>query len=156
MRCEGYCDARIRAAWRAPIAGPGSVRRGDTCGTPPASTSWVRSFSNRREVAGQGEHHDRHPDLHARYLEKYGPDERYNYLRFLAGVSCPVLVTLGEKEVRDNMVIVDTNHRRAGQALELEVELISIRPRGEANGQRPVAAEYHADAAQAGSAACGR
>jgi len=45
------------------------------------------------------------------------------------------------QEVRDNMVIIDTNHRRAGQALELEVELISIRPRAEAEGQRPAAAE---------------
>jgi FKBP-type peptidyl-prolyl cis-trans isomerase 2 len=39
------------------------------------------------------------------------------------------------------MVIVDTNHRRAGQALELEVELISIRPRAAAEGQRPAAPE---------------
>jgi carbon storage regulator CsrA len=30
-------------------------------------------------------------------------------------------------EVRGKMVVVDTNHRRAGQALDLEVELISIR-----------------------------
>lgn len=29
-------------------------------------------------------------------------------------------------EVRGEMVVVDTNHRRAGQSLELEVELISI------------------------------
>jgi alpha-beta hydrolase superfamily lysophospholipase len=39
----------------------------------------------------------------AGYVEKYGPDERYNYLRFLAGVRCPVLITLGELEVADNM-----------------------------------------------------
>ena len=31
-------------------------------------------------------------------------------------------------EVRDQVVVVDTNHPRAGQALELEVELISIQP----------------------------
>jgi FKBP-type peptidyl-prolyl cis-trans isomerase 2 len=30
-------------------------------------------------------------------------------------------------EVRGQMVVVDTNHRRAGQALDLEVELIRIR-----------------------------
>jgi len=41
------------------------------------------------------------------------------------------------QEVRDDLVIVDTNHRRAGQALELEVELISIRPRGKGNGHHP-------------------
>jgi pimeloyl-ACP methyl ester carboxylesterase len=39
----------------------------------------------------------------AGYVEKYGPDERYNYLRFLAGVRCPVLVTLGGGEVENNM-----------------------------------------------------
>jgi FKBP-type peptidyl-prolyl cis-trans isomerase 2 len=31
-------------------------------------------------------------------------------------------------EVRGPMVVVDTNHPGAGQALELEVELISIQP----------------------------
>jgi FKBP-type peptidyl-prolyl cis-trans isomerase 2 len=31
-------------------------------------------------------------------------------------------------EVRGKMVVVDTNHRRAGQDLELEVELIGIQP----------------------------
>jgi pimeloyl-ACP methyl ester carboxylesterase len=37
------------------------------------------------------------------YVEKYGPDERYNYLRFLASVPCPTLVTLGSIEVANNM-----------------------------------------------------
>jgi dienelactone hydrolase len=39
----------------------------------------------------------------AGYLEKYGPDERYNYLQFVAGVACPTLITLGGVEVEDNM-----------------------------------------------------
>ena len=39
----------------------------------------------------------------AGYVEKYGPDERYNYLRFLTSVRCPVLLTLGEIEVAGNM-----------------------------------------------------
>jgi pimeloyl-ACP methyl ester carboxylesterase len=39
----------------------------------------------------------------AGYVEKYGPDERYNYLRFVAGLPCPVLVTLGGVEVENNM-----------------------------------------------------
>ena len=39
----------------------------------------------------------------AGYVEKYGPDERYNYLRFLGGVPCPTLVTLGSQEVEGNM-----------------------------------------------------
>jgi hypothetical protein len=39
----------------------------------------------------------------AGYLEKYGPDERYNHLNFVGGVPCPVLVTLGGVEVGNNM-----------------------------------------------------
>ena len=35
----------------------------------------------------------------AGYVEKYGPDERYKFLRFIGQVSCPVLVTFGSKEV---------------------------------------------------------
>jgi pimeloyl-ACP methyl ester carboxylesterase len=37
------------------------------------------------------------------YVEKYGPEERYNYLRFLAGMPCPTLLTLGSREVENNM-----------------------------------------------------
>jgi dienelactone hydrolase len=37
------------------------------------------------------------------YVDKYGPEERYNYLRFVASVRCPVLVTLGGIEVANNM-----------------------------------------------------
>ena len=37
------------------------------------------------------------------YVEKYGPDERYNYLKFLANVNCPTLITLGALEVENNM-----------------------------------------------------
>jgi alpha-beta hydrolase superfamily lysophospholipase len=39
----------------------------------------------------------------AGYVEKYGPDERYNYLRFLAGVRPPVLLTLGAIEAANNV-----------------------------------------------------
>lgn len=39
----------------------------------------------------------------AGYVEKYGPDERYNYLRFLKSVRCPTLITLGEIESAGNM-----------------------------------------------------
>lgn len=39
----------------------------------------------------------------AGYVEKYGPDERYNYLRFLRAVACPVLVTFGAIEAGNNM-----------------------------------------------------
>ena len=37
------------------------------------------------------------------FMEKYGPDERYNYLRFTAAVQCPTLVTFGGAEVENNM-----------------------------------------------------
>jgi alpha/beta superfamily hydrolase len=49
----------------------------------------------------------------AGYVEKYGPDERYNYLRFVAGVPCPLLVTFGSLEVENNMAF-----RGAPQELE--------------------------------------
>ncbi len=39
----------------------------------------------------------------AGYVEKYGPDERYNYLNLLKGVRCPLLVTLGAIESAGNM-----------------------------------------------------
>ncbi|HZZ81766.1 MAG TPA: alpha/beta fold hydrolase [Gemmataceae bacterium] len=39
----------------------------------------------------------------AGYVEKYGPDERYNYLRFLAGVRPPMLLTLGAIEAANNV-----------------------------------------------------
>jgi pimeloyl-ACP methyl ester carboxylesterase len=36
------------------------------------------------------------------FVEKYGPEERYNFLRFLAQVPCPVLTTWGSIEVAGN------------------------------------------------------
>ncbi|HLN29570.1 MAG TPA: alpha/beta fold hydrolase [Gemmataceae bacterium] len=39
----------------------------------------------------------------AGYVEKYGPDERYNLLRSLPGVNCPTLVTIGSREAASNM-----------------------------------------------------
>lgn len=38
----------------------------------------------------------------AGYLEKYGPEERYNYLNKLGDVPCSMLITFGSKEVADN------------------------------------------------------
>jgi hypothetical protein len=39
----------------------------------------------------------------AGYAEKYSPDERYNYLRFLAAVPCPTLALFGGIEIASNM-----------------------------------------------------
>jgi pimeloyl-ACP methyl ester carboxylesterase len=44
----------------------------------------------------------------AGYVEKYGPEERYNYLKFIASVPCPTLVTLGSIEVENNMAFRGT------------------------------------------------
>jgi alpha/beta superfamily hydrolase len=49
----------------------------------------------------------------AGFVEKYGPEERYNYLRFLTGVRCPLLVTLGSVEAASNMAF-----RSAAEALK--------------------------------------
>jgi alpha-beta hydrolase superfamily lysophospholipase len=46
------------------------------------------------------------------YVEKYGPEERYNYLRFIASVRCPVLLTLGAMEAAQNVAF-----RGAAEAL---------------------------------------
>jgi dienelactone hydrolase len=39
----------------------------------------------------------------AGYVEKYGPEERYDFTRHLSGVACPVLATFGELEVASNL-----------------------------------------------------
>jgi pimeloyl-ACP methyl ester carboxylesterase len=49
----------------------------------------------------------------AGYVEKYGPEERYNYARFIGSVRCPVLLTLGSVEMENNMAF-----RAAPEALQ--------------------------------------
>src|SRR5262249_22610740 len=39
----------------------------------------------------------------AGYVEKYGPDERYNFLTFMPSVRCSSLITFGALEVESNM-----------------------------------------------------
>jgi pimeloyl-ACP methyl ester carboxylesterase len=58
------------------------------------------------------------------YVEKYGPEERYNYLRFVGSVRGPVLVTLGAIEAGSNMAFRGTADAlaeggRAGLAVEV-------------------------------------
>jgi pimeloyl-ACP methyl ester carboxylesterase len=50
----------------------------------------------------------------AGYLEKYGPEESYNYLRFAGKIRCPMLVTLGSLEVAENMAFRDAPEALAG------------------------------------------
>jgi pimeloyl-ACP methyl ester carboxylesterase len=44
----------------------------------------------------------------AGYVEKYGPEERYNVLRFIQSVRCPILLTLGAVEVGHNVAFRGT------------------------------------------------
>lgn len=39
----------------------------------------------------------------AGFVEKYGPDERYNFLKFVNGIRCPLLFTFGAIECENNM-----------------------------------------------------
>ncbi len=61
----------------------------------------------------------------AGYVEKYGPDERYNYLRFLGRVSCPTLLTLGEVESGQNMAFRGAAQEAARVAPAVRVETIA-------------------------------
>jgi len=64
----------------------------------------------------------------AGYVEKYGPDERYNYLRFVIGLPCPTLVTLGEIEVANNMAFAGAPEelaRLAARFPRLRAEVIA-------------------------------
>lgn len=62
------------------------------------------------------------------YLEKYGPEERYNYLRFAASVPCPALVTLGSVEAANHVAFRDAAQalaELAGKYRNLSVETIA-------------------------------
>jgi alpha-beta hydrolase superfamily lysophospholipase len=58
------------------------------------------------------------------YVEKYGPDERYNFLRFLDQVSCPVLLTLGEVESASNIAFQDAVQAARQAAPAVHVEMV--------------------------------
>jgi pimeloyl-ACP methyl ester carboxylesterase len=76
-------------------------------------------------------------------LEKYGPDERYNYLQFLAGVNCPTLITLGEFEAANNMAFraaPDAVRDLAARRQNVVVEMIAAADHFY-NGVRGVLAE---------------
>jgi pimeloyl-ACP methyl ester carboxylesterase len=63
----------------------------------------------------------------AGYLEKYGPDERYNFLSFPSGIQCPTLITFGGKEVAANMAfqgVPDVLRPLVARQPSLQVETI--------------------------------
>jgi alpha-beta hydrolase superfamily lysophospholipase len=63
----------------------------------------------------------------AGYVEKYGPDERYNYLRLLAGLRCPTLLTLGAAEMAGNVAFraaAEAARAAAGSA-PVQVEVVA-------------------------------
>jgi alpha-beta hydrolase superfamily lysophospholipase len=61
----------------------------------------------------------------AGYVEKYGPDERYNYLRFLDRLRCPTLVTLGEVEMANNTAFRGAAEAIAAAAPRARVEVVA-------------------------------
>jgi hypothetical protein len=64
----------------------------------------------------------------AGYVEKYSPDERYNFLRFLSSVPCPTLLTFGGLEVQNNMAFRGSPEATAELALrhkQLRIETIA-------------------------------
>jgi pimeloyl-ACP methyl ester carboxylesterase len=44
----------------------------------------------------------------AGYVEKYGPDERYDFLKHLPAVACPALVTFGAAELAEHIAFRDS------------------------------------------------
>ncbi len=67
----------------------------------------------------------------AGYVEKYGPDERYNYFCFLGGVSCPSLLTFGEVEVANNMAFAGAPEDVARHAVRHPHIHASVIPRAD-------------------------
>lgn len=66
----------------------------------------------------------------AGYLDKYGPGERYNILRFAANVPCEVLFTFGSQELVSGIAAfatVDADLRKlaATGAFPIDVEIVS-------------------------------
>jgi pimeloyl-ACP methyl ester carboxylesterase len=57
----------------------------------------------------------------AGYVEKYGPDERYNYLKFIGKVRCRVLLTLGEIEAKNHAPF-----RGAGEAVKEAAPAVDV------------------------------
>ncbi len=61
----------------------------------------------------------------AGYVEKYGPNERYNYCRFLGELRCPTLVTFGGLEVEQNAAFRGAPETIRAQWPRIQVETVS-------------------------------
>lgn len=64
----------------------------------------------------------------AGYVEKYSPEERYNYLMFLAAVRCPTLAMFGGVEIENNMAFqgaVDEVTRIAASRPQIAVDVVA-------------------------------
>lgn len=61
----------------------------------------------------------------AGYVEKYGPDERYNYLKFIDKVAVPTLLTLGELEAANNIAFRGAAEAVGQAAPRIRVETIA-------------------------------
>lgn len=63
----------------------------------------------------------------AGYVEKYGPDERYNYLNFLGSIRCPTLLLFGGVEIENNMAFQQAPEevrRVAAKKTNIAVEVV--------------------------------
>ena len=64
----------------------------------------------------------------AGFVDRYGPDEKYNVLRMLDRVGCPTLVTYGSTEMQSDVAfrgMSDAVEQLAGASNSLEVAVIA-------------------------------
>lgn len=62
----------------------------------------------------------------AGFIEKYGPDERYNFLNFIRSLPCPALVTFGGIEVANNMAFAGSPEALAASAARQPLRVATI------------------------------
>jgi pimeloyl-ACP methyl ester carboxylesterase len=61
----------------------------------------------------------------AGYVEKYGPQDRYDYVPLLPAVACPTLITLGSSEVESNMAFHGVPEILTGRHSHVTVEVVA-------------------------------
>ena len=67
----------------------------------------------------------------AGYMEKYGPDERYDVMRLVPRVGVPLLVTFGSIEIETNVAFRGVPEALAGLGRAEELQRVEIIPRGD-------------------------